>query len=376
MKFITIKTRIKIFDLFDIVLCFLKLNKNRVYREFIIHSSISQLIRGKTHNKKDFSNYTKRFGKYIYLLFRLVEFNWINIKFNPKKESIEAIDLIIVYPNNDQWILRGLSLDLEREIKKLNINVKTCEIRNILKYKPKHIFFSHHALGIRFIKKIPYYSDISSTYLSHLRLINNSEIEVLNRFQNIFCQSEKDKMRLNSIGFLPGRVKYLPIGYDHNLFFKNKNFHDRKYDFIVSFPLKINSLGSHYWLRKSSILLHETIIKLSKLGYRIMIMGEYWDKSLLSNNSNINIQNVSYEDKNKFLNNAKIFLNLSLLEGGPVTAIEAIASGCKIISKDSGLSYNLACDFPNICFNIKNILSADTLSKEIIEIYEREIDEI
>ena len=48
---------------------------------------------------------TKRFGKYIYLLFRLVEFNWINIKFNPKKESIEAIDLIIVYPNNDQWIL-------------------------------------------------------------------------------------------------------------------------------------------------------------------------------------------------------------------------------------------------------------------------------
>ena len=68
-------------------------------------------------------------------------------------------------------------------------------------------------------------------------------------------------MRLNSLGFLPGRVLYLPVGYDDRLFYKYKNYQDRKYDFILKFTSKINSLGSHYWLRKSSVLLHETIFQ-------------------------------------------------------------------------------------------------------------------
>ena len=80
-------------------------------------------------------------------------------------------------------------------------------------------------------------------------------------------------MRLNSFGFLPGRVVYLPVGYDDKLFYKYKNYPDRKYDFIISLPLKINSLGSHYWLRKSSVLLHETISKLALKGFKVMIIG-------------------------------------------------------------------------------------------------------
>ena len=52
-----------------------------------------------------------------------------------------------------------------------------------------------------------------------------------------------------------------------------------------------------------------------------------------SNNINIEIENNDYFNKNKILNNAKIFLNLSLIEGGPVTIIEAIASGCKVIQR-------------------------------------------
>ena len=376
MKNIYTKTKIKITDLFDIAISFFKLNKNRIYKEFVIQSSISQIIRGKTHNKRDISSYIKIIGKYVYLIFRLLKFNRRIIQFKPKLDIQENFDLLIVYPNNDKWILRGLSKDLEREIKNLNLSVKACEMRNIYKYKTKHVFFSHQALAIRLIRKNPIFSDISSTYISHLRSISNSEIEIFNKFQNIFCQSEKDKMRLNSFGFLPGRVLYLPIGYDDDLFYKYKFFKNRKYDFVISFPLKTNSLGSHYWLRKSSVLLHETIIKLAHNGYKILILGEGWDKSLLSNNSNIEIEKVVYSKKNKLLNDAKIFLNLSLLEGGPVTMIEAIAAGCKIITKDNGIAYNLSLDFPEMCFKINNIISASDLSRKIIEIYNKENNDI
>ena len=85
--------------------------------------------------------------------------------------------------------------------------------------------------------------------------------------------------------------------------------------------------------------------KLALKGFKVIIIGDNWDKSLLSNNINIEIENNDYFNKNKILNNAKIFLNLSLIEGGPVTIIEAIASGCKVITKDNGNGYNLSLIF-------------------------------
>ena len=103
--------------------------------------------------------------------------------------------------------------------------------------------------------------------------------------------------------------------------------------------------------------------------FKIMIIGHGWDNSLLKNHRNIFINNCSYKEKNEALNNCKIFLNLSLIEGGPVTLLEAIASGCNSISKDNGIAYDINLDFPKKCFNIKNILSSQNLSKEIIDIY-------
>ena len=102
-----------------------------------------------------------------------------------------------------------------------------------------------------------------------------------------------------------------------------------------------------------------------------MIIGEGWKSSLIKNNTNIDIVNCSYKDKNKMLNECKTFLNLSLLEGGPVTLLEAIASGCTSISKDNGFSSEIAIEFPQNCKNIKNIVSSDQLSQEIINIYKK-----
>ena len=106
-----------------------------------------------------------------------------------------------------------------------------------------------------------------------------------------------------------------------------------------------------------------------------MIIGEGWDNSLLSKNKNIEIINCPYREKNKQLNQCKTFLNLSLIEGGPVTLLEAIASGCNSISKDNGFSCDIAIDFPNKCKTIKNIVSSDQLSQEIINLHKNFVNE-
>ena len=173
MKFKSIKRKIEISDIFDNFLSYSKLNKIRIYKEFIIQATISQLIRGKTHEKNNISNYIKKLGKYIFLLFRLLFFYRKKIKLSRSNVKKINCDLLLVYPNNDQWILKGFSNDLAREIKKLDLNVKADEIFNINKYNAKHIFFSHHNLAIPTIKKFPEYSDKSSTYISHIRTISN-----------------------------------------------------------------------------------------------------------------------------------------------------------------------------------------------------------
>ena len=68
------KNKIQISDIFDIFVSFSKFNKSEIYKQFIILSSISQLIRGKTHHKNNLTNYIKKFGKYVYLLLRLLFF--------------------------------------------------------------------------------------------------------------------------------------------------------------------------------------------------------------------------------------------------------------------------------------------------------------
>ena len=284
-------------DFIDILINLLKINKSEIYKDFVIQSATSQLIRGKFHSKKNTKEYFKRTIKYFSLFLRILIFHF-KFPFSKKylKTQGQLYELLIVFPDNDKWILRGISKDFEKEIKKNIVNVKACAFSDSSKYRTKHILFIHHELGIKAIRSNPLLGNYSSIYLSHLRTLTYREVEIINKFQYIFCQSSKDKMRLNSLGSLPGRVIHLPVGFDEKIFFESKDFDERSFDFVVSTPLKTNSKGSHYWLRKSSVLLHETITILASKNFKIMLLGKGWEESLLYRSPNIVIKDITYKE--------------------------------------------------------------------------------
>ena len=111
-------------------------------------------------------------------------------------------------------------------------------------------------------------------------------------------------MRLSSLGFLPGRVFNLPLGFDQKLFFKTKNVLEREYDFLISTPYKIDYLGSHYWLRKGTPLLVETIKELASRGFKVMLLGDNWNSYNFAS-ANIKIHSPSYEEKSFYINKYK-----------------------------------------------------------------------
>ncbi len=355
-------------DLIDILLTLLKINKSEIYKDFVIQSATSQLIRGKYHSKRNIKEYLKKIIKYFSLFLRILIFHF---KFSFLKRTLKAqeelYELLIVFPDNDEWILRGLSKDFEKEIKKDIVNVRACAFSDFSKYRTKHILFIHHELGIKAIKLNPILGNSSSIFLSHIRTLTYREVEIINKFQYIFCQSSKDKMRLNSLGALPGRVIHLPVGFDEKIFFESKVLDERSYDFVISTPLKTNSLGSHYWLRKSSLLLHETIAILASKNFKIMLLGKGWEESLLYRSPNIVIKDIAYKEKQNLLNDCKTFLNLSLIEGGPVTILEALACGCNIISKDNGNAFDISKDITEKIFILKSSVSPKKVSQKIIQ---------
>ena len=358
-------------DFIDILLTLLKINKSEIYKDFVIQSATSQLIRGKNHSKRNLKEFFKKIIKYFSLFLRILIFHF-RFPFLQRnlKERGKLYELLIVFPDNDEWILRGLSKDFEKEIKKDIINVRACAFSDFSKYRTTHILFIHHELGIKAIKNNSLLVNYSSIYLSHIRTLTYREVEIINKFQYIFCQSSKDKMRLNSLGTLPGRVIHLPVGFDEKIFFYLKDYDKRSFDFVISTPLKTNSSGSHYWLRKSSVLLHETITILASKNFKIMLLGKGWEESLLYKSPNIEIKDATYKEKHNLLNDCKIFLNLSLLEGGPVTILEALACGCNIISKDNGNAFDISQDIPNKIFLLKNSVSPKKVSQKIIQYYE------
>ena len=98
-----------------------------------------------------------------------------------------------------------------------------------------------------------------------------------------------------------------------------------------------------------------------------MLLGKGWEESLLYRSPNIVVKDITYKEKQNLLNDCKTFLNLSLIEGGPVTILEALVCGCNIISKDNGNAFDISKDIPEKIFLLKNFVSPKKISKQIIQ---------
>ncbi len=358
-------------DLIDLFLSIFKINRYSIYRELVVLASISQNLR-RPNKKKSFKENIKKIYLYASLFKRIISIynikNVLTKLFHKENKKINN-DLLIIYPNGDQWILRGLSKDLSKELSNQNLKVNCIpfkKLKNNLNYE--NFLIISDALALQILKDFPFIINQSSIYITHIRTISKYEAELMSRFKYIFCQSSLDQMRLSSLGFLPGRVFNLPIGIDEKLFFKTKNILEREYDFLISTPYKIDYMGSHYWLRKGTPLLVEVIKELASKGFKVLLLGDNWNYFKFTS-SNIVIHNPSYKEKSFYINQCKCYLNISILEGGPVTLLESLACGCFCITKNCGLAHQLSEDFKENCKLIKNYSNKTTLTNEIIKNY-------
>lgn len=153
---------------------------------------------------------------------------------------------------------------------------------------------------------------------------------------------------------------FVPIGYDHNIFTKekiNKKTKNPKEKINIGFVGRAYGTNDKKLLEKSQlahpqgyrkagdILLNIAMrLKLENIDFKITILGQNWEK-LIEEFEKYNIdyyyyareKNITYQEYPEVYSDFDILFIGARCEGGPVSAIEALSMGVEIVSTNVGV---------------------------------------
>lgn len=367
------------------------MNKNRVIDKFLAFTSLRNTKFYLNLVKIYAENYNLKYLKYLAFknknkiksfvikLFYLKEFLslfffnlLIKKSSNKSKRDKDIKKIVFVLNKKDGWVLEGIAKDLKRVFleKYPNLKINITSLRDLKKYVDEEtkLLFMHQNL----LRKIFNFNiDLRNIYCyyTHTRTLNQRDVFLYSSINCLFSQSRKEINLLSVNGVEISKLSYLPIGYDKKQFPKVDLSLEREYDFCFSVPYFEKYQNPHYFNRKEIKLIEYLACKFSFEGFKVLLIGKGWNESSSISSSKCKYMNIKYEEKSEFLSKVKIFLNLSSYEGGPVTVLEAASSGCNIISRDVGITFDLSCDISN-CYLINDSDNYAEWYKRILEIKE------
>lgn len=279
---------------------------------------------------------------FLIFLFRKILLNSSCRTFKDKKNKNKVI-LGYIPKKAKGWILEYLFRDLAKYTS--NYDFVLCNsfldlYKSLSLYKDFHIFSLHQSYVKRLILFLIPPNKIT-TFYTHSRL--NINLNFLNHVNKILPMNTFEYNLLKLEGVNKNKIKIFYAGYDHNLFFplykKNKKFD-------VVFACKFdNNLNGYYGTRKNYIFLIELINKLLNSKIRVVLLGKGWlESNILKNSSRLTILDIPHNEFINIYNDSKLFVNVSLYEGGPVSWLEALACGCVTISFPTGFPADLISD--------------------------------
>jgi len=286
----------------------------------------------------------KRITESNKIILDLIGANIINIFAKIIFRNNKNSNYILVYApfKGEPWILNKIIND----IKSSSQNSHLYKIFNslfslsIFSFKYGGNILSMHQSQLRKLTLAGFQLNKISTLYTHSR-INQKGLQNIKDIKKIFCQNNYEYSLLRSYGIKSYKLINFPVGLHKNFLIDNnnlKNIEMREIDIL--FCLRYSEDNDHYQIRKR----YEFIINLSNRlciqNLKVCILGNGWDKLKKLLKKEVILKDVNYEEYKNFYQNSKIYCNPSLVEGGPISLIEAYSSGCIIFTTPVGLSFN------------------------------------
>ncbi len=187
---------------------------------------------------------------------------------------------------------------------------------------------------------------------------DEEQVKLLNKSHAVHFFSSVDSARLVSAGLLKEKVRIANGAIDLDLPQEGLPWNERE---------KIIVIASRFGYRKSPERIPELVRALK--DWKFVLLGRGWERFIQNNalnkESNFEYLNFDKESRNHFFPRGRIFLSVSILEGGPIPLLEAIYCGmCPIVS-DTGFARDLLGNA-----NTSNIFDIKAENRQIIELIE------
>lgn len=253
------------------------------------------------------------------------------------------------------WILDRLALDLQTLTngRIIKVPVLRREVFLFLKYifrpRSKNLIFLHHNLFINMFGNSTASDNCkTSVFFTHHSNLDPSELSRLKSLalasKIVVCSTEIKNFLLSNIGNHIDQKIMPKVGGADLSYFSNLNLHRNPKSVIMV---------SKYSGRKRPDLILRTVQ--TNPDFSFLLHGKGWVgtdiHAKLIGYSNFIYSEFDFAKANLLFNSSFTFLSLSDVEGAPMPALEALASGCRVVLTNTGF----ATDLEAMSFSVKKI---------------------
>ena len=256
------------------------------------------------------------------------------------KNADLASPLIIGYlpSRSTGWILEFLFRDLANNAKICQFVLCNNPVSAVLALRKTNkalVLSMHQSFVSELIQSgIPSSSLIS--IFTHSRINSALSTAVICKVRKWLPMNSSEANALLMAGASPDQIQVFPIGYDSNLFCdSHKEASARDIDVLFAGRF-VDRRNFHYHVRKNYSLILPVVENLIADGFVVGILGSDWESLFGHLAAPPLVFDLPFASSPSIYRRSKVLVNLSLLEGGPISWLEAMASGCLTISCPSG----------------------------------------
>jgi glycosyltransferase involved in cell wall biosynthesis len=265
---------------------------------------------------------------------------------NPLRPELQCP--IVYCPSGNQgWIIDFMAQDIANFYNAKLVRIPrrrrelTLHASRLIKYTSHKYIFVHHRMFISLLMQSQIdLNSVNIVYFCHHEISNsNQKNELIKnlRFATkiIVMSTESKNFLINKLGNEhASKIKVLIGGADCSQF---TNLNKKRNPKSVIF---VNNLAK----RKRPDLILRTVQ--TNPDFTFILHGKGWKGSPILNKlkqlPNFKYYVFDFKIAAKLYNSSFTFLSLSDLEGGPIPILEALASGCRVITTDTGWAQDVA----------------------------------
>jgi glycosyltransferase involved in cell wall biosynthesis len=182
-------------------------------------------------------------------------------------------------------------------------------------------------------------------YLSHTRI--GLALPDLNRLHAVLVLNSQEQALLRIAGVESQRLHWFPAGYDLGKFFPGPPLAQRSID-VLLVGRYVPKTNLNYHERKRFALVCALAGLLIGQGLRVVVLGSGWQSCEYPLPSALDVRDVPHGDYGAIYRQARLVCSLSAQEGGPVSFLEGLASGCLMLSVPTGFAADFQCGVDGI----------------------------